>query len=201
MIINKKKMIAPIAVLLTTLGIYVYSKSDDETNVVPSDLIDIEVQGSFAVFSYEELQDIADIVALVEVNDNLSVNNSTVLYADEESNDMSGFYGEREVRVIEYFKNDIGSGEILTLIEPAVITEKNEYIHSEDYEKLEKGQQYLVFLSNDTPSKQLSIISASNGKVDVLNPEDNVFEDIALEANEELNAAQVLEEYIEGEEE
>lgn len=58
----------------------------------------------------------------------------------------------------------IQSGDKLTIIDNAAIHDNN-YIHIEGYEKLEKGQIYILYLSNDTASGDYSIISANNGKV------------------------------------
>ena len=59
---------------------------------------------------------------------------------------------------------------------------------------MEKGKTYIVFLSDETASGDMSVISANNGKIDVSSIEDNEFYDIAIKSvidfetsNDELN--------------
>lgn len=182
-------LIVPIGVVL------IYNNYTEESK--PSELKDIEYHGSFAEFNYEELTEQATVIATVIVNDDLTLENSTLLYANEETNDIYGFIGEREVTVLEYYKNEPNAGETLSLIEPAAITEENEYLRADGYEALEKGKLYLVFLSSDNATNQLSIISANNGVFDLENPEENEKIEILEEAEEELPIQETLEEHSE----
>lgn len=182
-------LIVPIGVVL------IYNNYTEESK--PSELKDIEYHGSFAEFNYDELTEQATVIATVIVNDDLTLENSTLLYANEETNDIYGFIGEREVTVLEYYKNEPNAGETLSLIEPAAITEENEYLRADGYEALEKGKSYLVFLSSDNATNQLSIISANNGVFDLENPEENEKIEILEEAEEELPIQETLEEHSE----
>ena len=47
---------------------------------------------------------------------------------------------------------------------------------------MEKGKTYIVFLSDETASGDMSVISANNGKIDVSSIEDNEFYDIAIKS-------------------
>lgn len=60
-------------------------------------------------------------------------------------------------------------------------------MRTEGYEKMEKGNYYLVFLSDDNATNQLSIISANNGKIDLSNIENNEYLEIAYQALSEYN--------------
>ncbi|MBS6504753.1 MAG: hypothetical protein KH415_24625 [Clostridium sp.] len=70
----------------------------------------------------------------------------------------------------------------MTIIEPAVITKDNEYIHLEEYEKMELGNKYIVFLSDETESGNLSILSGNNGKINVSNFNDNDYPEILVKS-------------------
>lgn len=151
-----------------------------------SELRDIELFSSYEEFSYDELKDVSSVIALIKVKDNLNVENSTIMYNDE-TPDIKGFFGTRSVEVIKFFKNDGGYDKHIKVIEPAVITEHNEYMRTEGYEKMEKGNYYLVFLSDDNATNQLSIISANNGKIDLSNIENNEYLEIAYQVLSEYN--------------
>lgn len=60
-------------------------------------------------------------------------------------------------------------------------------MRTEGYEKMEKGNYYLVFLSDDNATNQLSIISANNGEIDRSNIENNEYLKIAHQALSEYN--------------
>lgn len=60
-------------------------------------------------------------------------------------------------------------------------------MRTEGYEKMEKGNYYLVFLSDDNVINQLSIISTNNGKIDRSNIENNEYLKIAHQALSEYN--------------
>ena len=79
-------------------------------------------------------------------------------------------------------------------IEPAIITDNREYIRTEGYQKLEKGNYYIVFLSDENASGVLSIISANNGKFDIIDLENNYHSDIVTEAILEFDLEETIDE-------
>lgn len=142
---------------------------------------EIAVAGSIEEFDYKELKEKSSVIALVEVIDDLTSENSVINLLDD-SMSISGFYGKRDVKVIKYYKDDRGYGESLKIIEPAIVTEDNEYIHLEEYEKMERGNKYIVFLSDETESGNLSIISGNNGKINISNIDDNYYDEILVKS-------------------
>lgn len=161
-----KKCLVCILAIVPFIAIYMIDLSPKANNNP------ISISGSFQEFNYEELKQNSSVIALVEITDNLT-NENSVINLLEDSITISGFYGKRTAKVIKYYKNTNGYGENLTIIEPAIITKENQYIHLEDYEKMECGNKYIVFLSDSTESGNLSIISGNNGKINVSNFNDN----------------------------
>lgn len=148
-------------------------------------LRDIEFLSSYSKYSFKELKDIATIIAVVEINDDLSSANSFVLYNDT-NHSIEGFWAQRNVSVVKYIKNELNLEKSLSIIEPAAITVDNEFLRTEYYDELKKGQRYLVFLSTDNLTNQLSIISANNGKFNLESKEDNQFGEIFEQASLEF---------------
>ena len=101
--------------------------------------------------------------------DDLSKENSVIEMDTEDTDSISSAYSLRNIELLEIYGGDnadqFQSGDKLTIIDNAAIHDNN-YIHIEGYEKLEKGQIYILYLSNDTASGDYSIISANNGKVE-----------------------------------
>lgn len=174
---------------LVLLPIFVLSLYNNV--IYTNNLKDIELHSSYYQFDYEELKNDADVIALIKVKDNLSPSNSTISY-NENTNDIRGFYGTRSVKVVKYFKNTLNVGKTLSIIEPAVITDKNEYVHTEGYQDMKKNNYYLVFLSTENASHELSIMSANNGKIDLSDLDKNEYQNIAKKANEEFEISQIL---------
>lgn len=143
--------------------------------------IDIPLKGSHEVFEYEDLVDEADIIALVQVKDELSKNNSTIVY-EENSPSIMYHYATREVEVLEYYKNDLNLGSNIKFNESAAITAQNEYLHAEEYTALQKGEKYIVYLSKNNGLDELSIISRNNGKIDLDDFSENEFLDVAVKS-------------------
>lgn len=144
-------------------------------------LKDVVVSGSHVVYEYSNIVEKAEVIALVKVKDDLTVDNSTIVYL-ENSPLFKDHYATREVEVLEYYKNDLDLGSIIEFNEPAAITSNNEYIHMEDYNTFEKDQKYIVFLSKDNGLNELSIISSDNGVVDLQNFSNNKYEDVAVKS-------------------
>lgn len=137
----------------------------------------ISVLGSNEYYDYNELKEESDIIALVECQDNIEYSNSTFYY-DEGL--MIGFSATRKVNVLETYKGK--NLKSLEILEPAAVTESDELLFIEEYEVLEKGKKYIVFLSNDTYTGQYSLISGNNGKIDTTKIQDNEFFDIAIKS-------------------
>lgn len=114
---------------------------------------------------------------MVECQDNIEYSNSTFYY-DEGL--MIGFSATRKVNVLETYKGK--NLKSLEILEPAAVTESDELLFIEEYEVLEKGKKYIVFLSNDTYTGQYSLISGNNGKIDTTKIQDNEFFDIAIKS-------------------
>lgn len=165
--------------LLLILGIIPFIFIFSNQIPMPSEYKNIEVSSSFEKFDYEELKNSSAVIALVEVLDDLNKDNSVINYA-KKSPTIQGFYGRREVRVLKYYKDKGTSDDKLSIIEPAAITKNNECLHCEDYEEMVKGNKYIVFLSDKTASRELSILSGNNGKINVSDFDNNEFYEILI---------------------
>ena len=149
-------------------------------------LEDIPMMGNHVVFNYDELTEHAKIIAKVEMTDELTAENSFSLN-DPETGSMGGFYGKRTCKVLEYYKDTTGQySEELSFIEAAAIME-DKYFHIDEYETLKKGNEYILFLSDDTASGDMSIMSCNNGVVRLSPDEEDMnYPEIAERAGAEL---------------
>ena len=132
-------------------------------------LKDIPIQSEFILFDYQELKETSKLIVKAKIMDDLSKENSVIEMDTEDTDSISSAYSLRNIELLEIYGGDnadqFQSGDKLTIIDNAAIHDNN-YIHIEGYEKLEKGQIYILYLSNDTASGDYSIISANNGKVE-----------------------------------
>lgn len=165
--------------LILILGIIPFIFIFSNQIPMPSEYKNIEVSSSFEKFDYEELKNSSEVIALVEVLDDLTKDNSVINYA-KKSPTIQGFYGRREVRVLKYYKDQCKLGDTLSIIEPSAITKNNEYLHCEEYEQMFKGNKYIVFLSDKTASRELSVLSGNNGKINVSDFDNNEFYEILI---------------------
>lgn len=142
---------------------------------------DVSHQGDLIEYNYQELKAESKIVVKVEVMDDLSEKNSVIEYDPDDPETIIESYSLRKVKVIESFKSDrkVSQGDVLKVIESAAIHD-GQYLHLEEYEKMEKGNTYILFLSDETESGELSIISASNGLIDLKHPQDSQYFEIAV---------------------
>lgn len=69
-----------------------------------------------------------------------------------------------EVEEVYDKNNVVKPGEQIEVIEDAAMS-KECYYHGEDYEALQKGEEYVLFLNKENAKGDYSIISANNGKV------------------------------------
>lgn len=154
----------------------------DKTDL--SKLEDISIACDMAEYNFQELEKEADIVAKIEVLDDLTPENSEVAYIDlEDERFITSAISRRKLKVIEYYKNNSGEDKTqLSVIDGAAIVENCLY-HNEGYYPLEKGGIYIVFLSNDTASGEYSLISDLNSLVDVESPfDDESFAEIKVKS-------------------
>lgn len=170
-----KKYLLLILIALPIIGLGLNNSFADNS------IKDYKVFATHQEFNYEDLKDASPVIALVRVQDDLDASNS-VIYYNENSPAIEGFFGRRQVEVLEYYKDERNLGNNISIIEPAVITDDNEYIHAEEYEKMDKDKTYIVFLSDETASGELSILSANNGKIDVSNLSQNEYKEIAIKS-------------------
>ena len=132
-------------------------------------LEDVAVQGDCIQYDYDELKAEAKVIAKVEVMDDLTEANSHLTYDEQlEHPAVSDFYATRKVKLIDVYKTSLelpDNGEI-EIIERTAVAD-GQYLHVEGYSAMEKGQTYLVFLSDETASGELSVISRNNGIFDI----------------------------------
>lgn len=118
----------------------------------------------------------------------MTESNSHLTYDKElEQPLISEYYASRKVKLIDVYKSSVQlpeNGEI-EIIELAAVTE-GQYLHAEGYSAMEKGQTYVVFLSDENASGKLSVISINNGIFDISElseaQEENDYYDIAVKA-------------------
>lgn len=127
---------------------------------------DIAVQSEYIRYDFQDLKDASQVIVKVKVLDELSEKNSFVEQDAEDSETVSAFYAKRKMEVEEvYDKNNVVKpGEQIEVIEDAAMS-KECYYHGEDYEALQKGEEYVLFLNKENANGDYSIISANNGKV------------------------------------
>lgn len=145
-------------------------------------LMDVPVISDYVQFDYSSLKNEAKIIAKVQVVDNLSTENTQLIYDPYEETQKSiiGFVGMRKVKILELYKGTIFQvGETMEIIEPAGVTE-TQLLHDEGYQSMAKDGIYIVFLNNETASGKYGIISASNGIVDLNNPGYSKYLDIEV---------------------
>jgi hypothetical protein len=171
----KKKLITWSFILVfTIIGVTGF----DYLNNQPTD---IALEGSNEVFNYTDLVNEANVVALVKVKDKLSKDNSTVVY-QENTSIIKYHYATREAEVLKYYKNDLDLGSNIKFNEAVAITSNNEYLHDEEYAALEKGKEYIVYLSTNNGLGELSLISNNNGKIKLDDFLNNEYKDIAIKS-------------------
>ena len=147
------------------------------------DLEDIAISADMEYFEYDELNSYAQIIARVEVLDDLTETNSIPVYADEDKSIVVAAIAKRKIKILEYYKNDENCADAeMEVLECAAIVD-NCYYHNEGYSPLEKGQTYILYMSNDTASGQYGIISDFNSVIKLEDPFEHVeYADIAFKS-------------------
>lgn len=138
--------------------------------------------GDHIQYDYEALKENAKVIAKIEAVDELGENNSHIIYdSDAGDNSIIGYYSARKVRIIDVYKSafDFKEGDVLDIIESSAICD-GLYLHDKNYEPMKKDTYYYVFLNDDTASGQLSIMSCSNGLLDLENIEKSEYVDVAV---------------------
>lgn len=150
---------------------------------------EIAAEVDFVQYNYNELKDNAKIIAEVKVLDDLSEENSVLLYAEDSPEELVGFYSLRTVQMLNVYKGTefANAGETMQIIDNAAIS-KDCYYHVARYEELQKGNTYIVFLNNDTASGEMSIMSCENGVVDLSGIENSEYYDIAIKSVAEFKS-------------
>jgi hypothetical protein len=153
-------MLLALTLIMTSCG------NDKET------LMDVPVMSDYMQFDYNGLKSEAQIIAKIQVEDDLSADNTQITYDPYEETQKSiiGYLGLRKVKILEIYKgSSVQAGDIMQIIEPAGVT-KTQLLHDENYTPMANDGVYLVFLSNETASGEYGIISANNGIVNLSNP-------------------------------
>lgn len=163
------------------------NKSDHETefkNIVNS-------HGSFIVYSLEDLQEEALVIARVKVLDSISSENSHMMHSNVGGmTGIGGFYSERRVEVIEYYKNELDPNAKELVIRDAVALEEDGTLHTiNENRPIEKDADYIVFLTYAYEDVGLGIMSADNGVFALENPGESRFSSLQEEVLAEYNQA------------
>ncbi|KAB1440694.1 hypothetical protein [Candidatus Galacturonibacter soehngenii] len=190
---RNKKIILMILAMILGVNLYGYINNNTKEialayNVNPETGIkELIVSCDYAELEYNELEDKAEIIALIKVKDNLSEKNSYFTYDNIEGKYLVGYYGERDVEVLKYYKSENQEAKKLNIIEPAAIKD-NIYYHNEDYSKMVMGNEYIVYLSTENASGKYSIMAGSTGitKVNKVNEIED-YEDVTSLYDEEHN--------------
>lgn len=179
----KKRRILIIMFLALTL-IMASCGNDEDT------LMDIPVMSDYMQFDYNGIKSEAQIIAKIQVQDDLSADNTQITYDPYEETQKSiiGYLGLRKVKILEIYKGtSVQAGDIMEIIEPAGVT-KTQLLHDENYTPMSKDGVYLVFLSNETASGEYGIISANNGIFDLLHPGKTGYLEILVKATIEFES-------------
>ena len=150
------------------------------------------IQGDAAQLDYFEINELSPIIVKAKVLDNYSEEAAHII---EENSLMMGFYGERKIKILECYKNETELNlDELTIIEPAALSNSKLFC-MEGYTPLVQGDEYILYLSNETGSGDWSVVGFGNGNVNLNNiMESENYLDVAIKsiANYEsnLNTAQ-----------
>lgn len=146
-------------------------------------LEEIVTLGDFIQYDYTELKENAKIIAEVEIEDELAKENSHFLYSNDIYNQCIGYYSIRNAKILNLYKGDeyTSKGDVIEILDNAAVTD-SAYYHRDGYTELKKGNTYIVYLNNDTASGQFSIMSCSNGVVDLSKISESEYYDIAIKS-------------------
>lgn len=124
----------------------------------------ITIDCDFQSFTFDELNEEADIIVRVKVADELTEENSFEIVS-RESGDTAGIFAERKCIAVEYYKDETGrNAEELTVIEPAGVID-GVINRMGSYMSLDKDTDYVLYLRVDPDTGNKYIISGNNGVV------------------------------------
>lgn len=153
--------------------------SCSDLNLNGKTIEDIPVICDFVKQDYEELKADAKIIAKVEVLDDLSEDSGIV---EKSGESILSFVSKRSIRVLEYYKNTPNqeATEMVVLENAAIIDGK--YFHPEGCDALEKGNIYILFMSDETASGLFSIMNGIDGMVDLKDFDKSGDDEIAVKS-------------------
>ena len=155
--------------------------------------VDLMEMVDMIVYTYEELKERADAIVRVKITDELTKENSVYRLAEPNvySRDTGWCYSLREAEVIEVYRGgeDWHAGDTIKIQDACAIVPDGEkwFLYTfDEYEPPKKDTEYLLFLENGTKSGEPAIINYGNGSVNLDEPEENPYPDIAKAATEEF---------------
>lgn len=140
-------------------------------------------EGDAVVFTLPKLEAQAEVIARIEVQDDLTTTNSRINYADEgQKQGVGRFYSLRKVKVLETFKSSAQqAADTLLIRDVTALAEDGSILTFNDNRPLKKGKQYIVFLGTAEGSDELGILSADNGVFEVEKSRETNFEPLRSE--------------------
>ena len=192
--------------LLATMGcsLLACGKQDAATSSTAVGMNDISPENKISSdaaywgYSFEELQEEADVIARVSVVDELTSENS---YTQTDDSGLVSYAGSlREVKPLEIYKDNIGLNMDKTFLvqdDAAIYLSNGEYYYEalNDAIPLVKDDTYLLYLQKQENSFEhaLVIMSGYNGKIHLENPSEcEQYNDIVQKTIQEYH----LEEYV-----
>ena len=144
---------------------------------------DIVSHADFIQYNYDQLKEAAEIIAEVEIVDELSEDNSYLVYSDDAYKDLLGFYSLREAKILSVYKGKevVGDKETIRILDGVALEGGKRYMN-DGYEGVQNGKRYLVFLNDNNASGEMSIISNDNGVIDLSDISGAAYYDIAVKA-------------------
>ncbi len=186
---SSSKRIAFVATLLVMTILSLTLAACSSGKIQSADVNYDNHEGDAIVFTLPELEAYAELIAKVEVTDDLTLENSHITYADEaKKQGLGGFYSLRKIKVLETYKNDFQtSSESLSIRDLTAKAEDGSILTFNDNRPLVKGNQYIVFLRTTEGSNELGIISADNGVFEVNKTRETAFEQLRSEVISKFN--------------
>ena len=194
---NKKKIligigaiicIAIVVTLQLTKGLSTKTSSNEVSDVITKEQYkemynSVDIDCNMGIFDYKRITELAPVIALVEVLDNLTPENSVGVVDPRVSNEVYDWIGRRQVKVIQYFKDERNFGDTITVNEWSAIDDEGNYLHPEGGTPLIKGEKYILFLDDECFTEQLTTISDQNSIVHIDNLDENKeFYDLQIKA-------------------
>lgn len=180
----KKKIIGLLVVttfILFTGCSHKQTEGRETKNVTINDVLPenrLNTDANYWEYSFEELQEVSDVIVKVQVTDELSLNNSREVI--DSNGDVAYGCSVRQVTPIKFYKNalDIDEDASILVQDDAAIREMNGKYYFEainDTVPLVQGDTYILYLQKQDHSfdDSLVIISGDSGKIHLDNPYEN----------------------------